>query len=209
MRFSFFIFAFIIFISLGCKKKDDAPVPALAPEFETIEPRSYYPIYPGSFWKYKVNDTSEEIISSDPEYKKHCYEIDYYIYSDTVYVPFLNGVPIYGYDHLLAHPPVGGYLRVPFLSETVGDFFHGSYQDARWTQSISDLIWVTEKTKRGTDSIITTKRQYVSGIGSSPVETFYYTEYTKGIGISKYCVIDGATLDTTYKKVLINCFIND
>ena len=209
----------LFYFTVSCKKSADDVSPAsirttdttdtntvTTPGYDTVYPKSYYPIYPGSFWKYKVNDTSEATVKSDSIYRLHSYLNDYggSSHSDTVYVPFLNGEPVYGYDHLLYILPGWFYKRFPIVTETVGDFFKGSYQDTRGPQNIYDYITVIEKTKRNNDSIIITKRQYVT----NAVETLYYTEYTKGIGITKYCAINGATLDTTYKKVLVDYFIN-
>jgi hypothetical protein len=200
----------LIICQLGCKKKADTVSPTSEQKtYETIKPQSYFPAYPGSYWKYRVNDSLELTDSISPHYVKYAYQTELYpaTYTDSVYVPFCNNQPVFGYNHLVMQPLVWCYKQIPFLSETVGDAFQNAIPDPRQNHSWEDNIYVIDKTKKGNDSVITTKRELIF-IMPIPIITLYYTEYTKDIGITKYCIINGTTLDTTYKKVLISYHIN-
>ena len=60
-------------------------------------PRSYFPAYPGSYWKY-LDDNNDTITSST--LSNYCK--DYYTSgldtSETYLVPFYDGTPIWGYE---------------------------------------------------------------------------------------------------------------
>ena len=89
----------IQFIVLGGCEKAEEPLPPI------VEPGSYFPVYPGSWWKYidKLNDTS--LSSTSDGYLVHSFKIDDEPeqYSAPKRVPFLNGEPIYGYYYVEDH----------------------------------------------------------------------------------------------------------
>ncbi|MGL4597630.1 MAG: hypothetical protein ACRCYO_08885 [Bacteroidia bacterium] len=211
-----------VFFLFACEREQDLtqnapppPAPAAAP-IDTVFPRSYYPIYPGSYWQYTVttpNGTSVEFDSASASYG-----IDFYVdtpnflvpvtyFSDSMYVPKLNGNAVYGYskiDHV--DNPFGDfYIPWPILSETVGDTFERAWTDKRFGDYSEKLI-VLSKTQIGPDSVITLKGHWVYGPN---INNISIQEYVKNIGLTKHLVIDTVANDTVYKRVLTSYLVND
>src|SRR4051812_25136770 len=79
---------------------------------DTVWPGSYYPVYPGSWWKYRQDGNTIVDYTTSPQFVKSSYLVmdarNYpygpnggkVIYSDTAYVPLLNGDPVYGYSRI-------------------------------------------------------------------------------------------------------------
>jgi hypothetical protein len=178
----------------------------------TYVPLSYYPVYPGSWWLYEVNDTTTEQVEVSSTYLPHRYVnapgngsgMD--SYSDTTYVPFLNGKPIYGYNKIAwVAPPFGDYyVQWPILSEEVGFEFERDWTDKRFGD-FSEKVKVTSKYFNGTDSIITLEGHWVYGPNVSHKS---YQTYAKNIGLTFSVIVDTVSTDTLYKKVLSDYFIN-
>ncbi len=109
----------ILFILFSCKKETKADFNKEYPPriYDTIKPLPYFPVYPGSYWKYAVTVSvtipysnpltyniysTNETYSTSSTYRKDSYIIHNTppvndIYSDTVLVPFYNEIPIWGY----------------------------------------------------------------------------------------------------------------
>jgi hypothetical protein len=178
----------------------------------TIVPFNYYPVYPGSWWLYEVNDTTTEQVEVSSTYLPHRYVnapgngsgMD--SYSDTTYVPFLNGKPIYGYNKIAwVAPPFGNYyVQWPILSEEVGFEFERDWTDKRFGD-FSEKVKVTSKYFNGTDSIITLEGHWVYGPNVSKKS---YQTFGKNIGLTTEYIVDTLTMDTVYKKTLLNYFVN-
>ena len=178
----------------------------------TVVPMSYYPVYPGSWWTYQVNDTTTEQVEVSATYLPHSYInspesiSENQTYSDTVYVPFVNGNPIYGYNKIAwVAPPFGNYyVQWPILSEEVGFEFERDWTDKRFGD-FSEKVKVTSKYFNGTDSIITLEGHWVYGPNVSHKS---YQTYVKNIGLTFSVIVDTVSTDTLYKKVLSDYFIN-
>lgn len=113
-------FLFLCLSVLGsCKKEtkkniDDSGT-VLTKTFDTICPLSYFPVYPGSYWKYIYSysvtipysnplayNTGTNIITctTSANYQKDAYFIPNYpsnldFHSDTCLVPFYNNIPVW------------------------------------------------------------------------------------------------------------------
>ena len=178
----------------------------------TVVPMSYYPVYPGSWWTYQLNDTTTEQVEVSATYLPHSYInspesiSENQTYSDTVYVPFVNGNPVYGYNKIAwVRPPFGDYyVQWPILSEEVGFEFERDWTDKRFGD-FSEKVKVTSKYFNGTDSIITLEGHWVYGPN---VSKKCYQTYAKNIGLTFSVIVDTVTTDTLYKKVLSDYFIN-
>lgn len=178
----------------------------------TVVPMSYYPVYPGSWWTYQVNDTTTEQAEVSATYLPHSYInspesiSENQTYSDTVYVPFVNGNPTYGYNKIAwVAPPFGNYyVQWPILSEEVGFEFERDWTDKRFGD-FSEKIKVTNKYFNGTDSIITLEGHWVYGPNVSKKS---YQTFGKNIGLTTEYIVDTLTMDTVYKKTLLNYFVN-
>jgi hypothetical protein len=178
----------------------------------TVVPMNYYPVYPGSWWLYEVNDTTTEQFQVSETYQPHSYENtaseswESPTFSDTVFVPFLNGKPIYGYNKIeWVRPPFGDYyVQWPILSEQVGFEFEREWTDKRYGD-FSEKLKVTSKYFNGTDSIITVEGHWVYGPNVSRKS---YQTFGKNIGLMTEHIVDTLSVDTVYKKVLLNYFVN-
>ena len=210
----------LILVMVSCEKtsiiKSSDPIYDII--YDTIKPLDYFPIYPGSWWKYDINDSLISIDSVSKIYKINSYRTspDYFIYdeegniiqefSDTVYVPFYNSQPIYGYEKIeWIMPPFGDYyIKWPILSETVGFEFERDWTDKRYGD-FGEKVKVTDKLFNGQDSILILVGHWINGDNRSNIR---YQEFIKGIGLSKELVIDTTNNDTVYKKLLMDWYIN-
>jgi len=112
---------FLGFISCG---KDvavkDTPIKKIK-TYDTIFPLSYFPAYPGSYWKYSDSNNDTFVFSTDPVYKLDSYiigELGYH--SDTFYVPFYSKIPIWGYEeHLNPVSNSGSSPMIRILSDSL------------------------------------------------------------------------------------------
>lgn len=178
----------------------------------TYVPFDYYPVYPGSWWLYEVNGSTTEQVEVSATYLPHSYVNSptnlsgAQTFSDTAYVPFLNGQPIYGYNKInWVSPPFGGYYaQWPILSETIGYEFERDWTDKRYGD-FSEKVKVTGKFFNGTDSILTLEGHWVYGPNISKKS---FQTYGKNIGLMHEFIIDTLGGDTVYKKVLIDYLIN-
>src|SRR5688572_24102521 len=89
---------FLLILSFACKKSEDPGMPPSRP-LDTIKPNPYFPVYPGSWWKYRNDKGDTSSLASGP-----AYVMDYYSYvdeniMDRVYaamVPVYAGRKIWG-----------------------------------------------------------------------------------------------------------------
>lgn len=184
------------------------PPPTAVPD--TAFPGSYYPVYPGSFWEYTINGQPGLRDTTSATYLPHSYVSHYNqgqaVYSDTVYVPFLNGRPIYGYSKIEQPPPIfsmTGEKFWPILSETVGFSFTEGWIDTRFGDH-NEYLKVVSKDVQGSDSVITIRGHRVYGLTQN-VST---RKYVKGVGLSLWIIVDTTANDTFFRQELINYFIN-
>lgn len=192
--------ALLSVLMFSCKKEDFL--------YDTIMPQSYYPVYPGSWWIYQINDTGTVISSVSVAYEPHSYKygIESSQVTTPVNVPFLDGRPIYGYDKIEWHaPPYGDcYSKWPILSETVGFTFDREWTDNRYGD-FAEKVEVKNKIFNGTDSVLILEGHWVYG---SKTARKSYQEFVKGIGLTKHIVVDTLTTDTIYRKILTGHFVN-
>ena len=202
----------ILFAAGLCQCKKDVSLKLIP----TLKPLSYYPIFPGSSWKYIQNDTDTVVHTSSNSYVEHTYlkgyEYDKHgkrseVYSDPVYIPLLNNSPIYQYNKIeCIPPPFGDYNRSwPILSEVVGHQFARQFMDQRYCQCV-ETVTVHQKTiNANSDSIIVLKGRWTQGPN---INKNSYQVYTKNIGLSSHFIIDTIAMDTTYKLELFTYHIN-
>lgn len=209
----------MVIVLFSCRKEEvitpenpiteESPSPTPPPP-DTIFPCSYYPVYPGSYWTYQLNDGSlqTDVTSTD-------YLLDDYIMawsspsttSDPVYVPFLNNKPIYGYKKPVqswSHPPGHQFLH-PIISEIVGFEYFRYPSDPRYGDFREYLTIDSKGINLDGDSVITVKGYYVYG-PNLDIRTIEY--YVKDVGLTAHYSYNYITGDTVYSKVLINYFIN-
>ncbi len=212
MRFSLILIALFSTMFFACEKNQEIPM-AKEPSYDTIYPRSYFPVYPGSWWKYKINNAEIITSSVSNEYQLNFYRISDnsslapLLYSDTVYVPLLDAQPIYGYEKIeWRRPPFGDYyIEWPILSETVGFKFERNWEDKRYGD-FTEKVEVKQKLLHGTDSVLILEGHWVYGPNQKNKS---YQTYIKEIGLVKEFIVDTTTSDTLYKKELIDYFVND
>ncbi len=210
MKINLFFIYFSVFLVISCKKT--LTTNTSQKNIETIFPNNYYPVYPKSWWKYKINDSLIITSSVSDTFKLNSYRISYHQtdvtpeYSNLVYVPFLDNNPIYGYNKIeYLTPSFGDYfMKWPILSETVGFKFERNWEDKRYGD-FSEYVEVKSKKFNGKDSILLLEGHWVYGPNISHKS---FQEYTKGKGLTKEFIVDTLKSDTLYKKILIDYFIN-
>lgn len=216
MKIKFILLLSLTITTISCKKdKTPTQINTTQVQFDTIQPRSYYPVYPGSWWQYVVNDSTTTHYSVSSTYLPHSYmDTPNYMstgsssdYSDTAYVPFLNSNPIYGYEKIVhIDDPFGNYYtRWPILKETVGFEFDRDWTDTRYGD-FNEKVKVIDKYFNGQDSILVLKGHWIYGPNISHIS---YQKYAKNIGLTTEHIIDTVANDTLYKKYLVNYFINN
>ena len=106
------------FLITSCKKDNTDPVDntgtgSETEEFQTIEPLSYFPAFPGSFWKYVDINGDTTMTSTALEYMEDYYTVGMQGFvSDTFLVPFYQGDAIWRYE---AHTgPISNGGSYPF-----------------------------------------------------------------------------------------------
>jgi hypothetical protein len=206
----------LIILFTACKKNITEVEKPLPQTYDTIKPMAYYPAYPGSWWKYMVNGAQINTDTVGAKYQMHFYKNNQFTYdsagnvvdsySDTVYVPFLNGRPIYGYmriEHI--RPPFGDfYTQWPILSETVGFSFERYWSDKRYGD-FSEKVRVANKFFDGQDSVLVLEGRWVYG---PEINKKSYQKYAKGIGLIYEVIVDTTSQDTLFEKKLIDFRIN-
>jgi hypothetical protein len=205
MKFIYFAL-FLLLICAGCQKEIEPPI---------IEPGSYYPVYPNSWWKYLINDSIVQRDTTSDDYIVHSYLIydDPEKYSDPARVPFINGLPIYGYNFVESIGYPDNYYGLnklwPILSEKIGDSFWSFWVDHRYSRPC-ELVTVQSTTFNGTDSLLL----LVSGYTTINIYDHYiypeirYRTFVKGVGCISDIVVDTVTSDTLSRKILIDYYVN-
>lgn len=198
-------------------------------KIDTLKPLSYFPVFPGSYWKYLVNNQDTLRIQTNPTYIKDSYPIQIYsaqnIYhvSDTVYVPVItNANPNYLYDYVFASTSKAiyqyssivqmgiassastGLIKAAFLSESIGAVITRGGYDFRYPD-FRETIVVTQKTAINGDSVLILKGQYNK---TNLPNLFSYEKYIKNVGLSLRYVTDSISHDTVYKCKLLSYYIN-
>jgi hypothetical protein len=223
-----------IAVMFGCAKDPivedpvvDPPVPKV---LQIVEPLPYYPVYPGSWWKYKrftkryevdtANlqlvlagiDTIYYTVSVSPEYMPHSYKTfpafdgtTYTTrYSDTVLVPFVNGKPIYQYCRVdRASQLSTPYFEelYPFLSEQVGVTLISSYGDPKFIY-LGPYMQIMEKTiDNQKDSIIRVRGTYY---GSFMMGREELLTYKKDVGMVSCYIYYPNRNDTISGDILLD-----
>ncbi|MCA1761844.1 MAG: hypothetical protein ABR574_11240 [Cryomorphaceae bacterium] len=225
------LFLAIVLISLGCEKDDNTSNPTAGGDegggdamVEVVNPGSYFPVFPGSWWTYTEYDmayewidgtytltgidTSETTDEVSPDYLPHAYITNGEIanenpeegYSDTVMVPFFNGEPIYRYSRVdFKSQAPESYELYPFLSENVGDTLETEFSDPRFDYLGPFVVVLNKTVDSQNDSIIELKRYYSPGFNGFFID--WYT-YKKDVGLVSHYTTSTSTNDTVYARVL-------
>ncbi|MBL7902058.1 MAG: hypothetical protein JNK73_08695 [Bacteroidia bacterium] len=216
----------LLFFFLSCKKQESDPQPIPTP-IDTIKPGSYFPVYPGSWWKYKLTDSTGVTVatySTYPTYLKHtyCKGRDNWVTckspSDTVFVPFYNGAPIYRYqyiDYAVAPFLKEDYLY-DFLTETAGACKirpNRKFCDPRYPgfNCVEEEITHISKAKLGSDSVLIAKGHFININGLDNIispHQIFQKEYIKNLGMNLFWIVDTLSNDTVRKIQLIDHFVN-
>jgi hypothetical protein len=208
----------LIFIQLGCEKNNNGlkPQDEIVEQdeivgFDTIYPKTYLPVFPGSYWIYKnKNGIIDTIFASND------YVLDYYTYSsvgyvsDTFFVPRLNNISIWGYEaHTGPYSHGGSYPFTLILNDTAKVGYN--WVIAYWAGNenrrkiIAKDTLILLSTGNEFDSVIIVK-EYQSMPYNVP-EWWYKRYYAKGIGMIKEEW--WSSYNSTYKiKELVDFKIN-
>ena len=208
MRVLKIIIVLLIFSLIACKKENDYPI---------IEPGSYFPVYPDSFWKYLVDDSILTMDSTNDNYELHHAKIaeSYNDYTEYCYVPYYNAgnlspLPyschVYKYGRYVYNALTPTQIW-PFLSETIGYTF--SLAPTSQYPEDNERFIVKAKIFNGQDSVLIQEATYfTNNYPQFTSSSKRYQEYIKGVGLAKDIVYDTITHDTISKKILVDYFIS-
>lgn len=200
----------------ACQKKSSvnnqiltpAPPP---PPYDTVYPLSYFPVYPGSYWEYTIDTGGIITIKTDSTYKKDAYTVGVAAYqSDTAFVPFYDGVPIWGYEaHTGPISHAGSYPLTQILSDTltVGDhWIIASWQGNQISRKITAMNSSVTVSGNTYSPTIVVEEYYSQGPPTYIWKAKRY--YALNIGLVKEEINEPNT-STVYTKELTNYFINN
>jgi len=85
-----FILGLFFLICAACNKDKNEII-------ETIEPGSYFPVYPGSYWRYIDSNGDTLSRTTGPKYVEDIYYVGGVAKQGPYYVPLYEGKPIWGY----------------------------------------------------------------------------------------------------------------
>jgi len=205
MRVLKFIIIPLIFLIISCDKETN---------YRIIEPGSYFPVYPGSWWKYIINDstiikdsTSHNYILDilPPELKEQVY-VPYY-YSAPGSPVAING-PVYKYDRIANYPKRGpGSVLWPILRETTGYSYDVNPPEISGNP-VKERATVQAKIYNGQDSIliITSHFEKLDGTDTLPLKR--HKEFIKNIGLSMSIQYDTIKMDTVSEIRLFDYYVN-
>jgi hypothetical protein len=193
---------FIFTVLFSCKKDDI--------DRNVIYPGPYFPVYPNSYWKYvqKDGDTITKSTSSDYLPDSFISE-EYNVYTEDAYVPFWNGIPIYGYcTPVFVNANDKGRVLTPLLRDKAG------FEWITW-QSINDSIiefvsaMDTVLTVKGTlyQNVIVVEKNSWSDHQLSNI--YSYRFYARDIGLIKEIDLNISNNDTLRFSDLIEYHIGE
>jgi hypothetical protein len=189
----------------SCNRDSDALFPG---PLDTIKPKPYLPIYPGSWWKYVDANGDTVLQTTGAHYVRDtlCWrEPDGIHFTKPSYVPVWNGKPTWGYTQQGHTGSIEGtlYYTADVLRETVG---------GQWTVEYSqgDPRWETPGIVR--DVMATGLTMNVDSLSFTDVikvreSSFYprYLYYARDVGLIKtekvianYQVVDDLKLVSWY-----------
>jgi len=191
---------------IACNKEND---------YRKIEPGSYFPVYPGSWWKYIINDSTIIKDSTSVDYKLDCLPPEC---NEQVYVPVyysannspiaING-PVYKYHRIINYPKRGpGSQLWPILSETIGFSFDVLPYEVAHSPYI-ERATVKAKVFNGQDSILIITGHFEDNYGNDTLPLKRHREFTRNIGLTMNVLYDTIKMDTIYKCILIEHYINN
>lgn len=205
-----FILALIFITLFACEKEPSSNV--IIPK-KTVHPRPYFPVYPGSWWKYEINKKDTVVRSTSEKYIPHSYwkamkyvnGIQVIDSTEVVLVPFYDGEPIYGYDEIRQVFSGNGVMyRSPLLRDKVGTkFIRGGYN--HHFPELSETVTVEEKFFNGSDTVIVLKGRWFSDL---LMPHHVYEEFAKDKGLIKRYHVLNSNSDTIYSEELIDHYIN-
>lgn len=195
----------ICFISLFtfCKKEE-------IKNYQTIYPLPYFPVYPGSYWKYNDSIGNISEIKTSDNYMLHSFYFDDFdgLLTDSVYVPFWNGIPVYGYSI----PESGsGYslTLLPLLKEEAGASW--CFSGYKWSYDYKVISKDTSIVVNDTtfDNVIVVKKYYPGNSWSPPATNHSLTYYAKNVGLIKEAVVNQVNNDTAIIRAITDYYINN
>lgn len=204
-------FLLIAIVLLGCERNDgNNATPTPTSGYDTLLPLDYFPCWPGSWWLYVDSNGDTSMTRTDSTWHLDSYvESGAAFYSDTFFVPFYEGVPIWGYEaHTGPISNAGSYPLTLILSDTlpVGYPWLIHY----WSGTgVSRRVFAIDTTLQTGTSVfyptIGVEEYYSTGPQGEPTIAKRY--YTSGIGLVREDLYD--LIDTTVNtRWLQSFFIN-
>lgn len=186
-----------------------SPTTTTTSSYKIIYPLDYFPVYPGSYWKYVDSDEDTTIIRTNSSYQKDSYQNQQAPKkSDTCLVPIYNNIPIWGYEaHTGPISHAGSYRLTRILSESLpvgsywGIYSWGGINVTRKIIAKDTTITISNKPYYPTIIV----EEYYSSLSVTNVwkATRYYTKH---IGLVKEDLPKSGSTKIT--KEILDYYIN-
>ena len=200
-RARYLLLLLLVIAATVCKKHNEYP---------KVYPGSYFPAYPGSWWKYRtVQPGSLDSITwtTSADYKPHHYLTGLNTYSDYSLVPFLFEEAIYGYNKVHCMESAGTCFLSPFLSETPGTCFDWP-GITKYNMGYTRWEVISKGVDEHNDSVLAIKGSQKSPTGQSWSKYVTWIIYKKNVGMILSCDIDTTSNDTVFRQYLTNYHIS-
>jgi len=111
----------LVFICFACNKD----------KLERLEPKSYFPVFPGSYWEYLDSEGDTIVKRTASDYIEDIYYVGGDVVRGPYYVPVYEDVPIWGYSEHTGNPGHSymspGLVPILSVSSSLGQAWEVSF----------------------------------------------------------------------------------
>lgn len=212
---SFYLTVLVLFSCIcACTKEKSQNNTQINPthsSYDTLFPLDYFPVFPGSYWKYVDTQNNITVIQTDTTYQKDYYTVGAAAFvSDTFYVPIYNGTPIWRYKAHTGSISHSGSTPLPrILSDSLP--IGSQWVIYSWTGTqVSRRLLAKDTSIEISNHIFYPTIVVEEFYSQGPTYNLWIVRryYTQNIGLIKeerYNVLDS----TISSKELVDYFIND
>jgi hypothetical protein len=191
----------LVTAATACKKQDEYP---------KVYPGSYFPAYPGSWWKYRIirpGSLDSVTWTTSADYQPDRYLTGVNTYSDYSLVPFIFGEAIYGYNKVHCMESAGPCFLSPFLSETPGASWDWP-GITKYNMGYTRWRVISKGVDTQNDSVLVIKGAQKAPSGQNAIKYVTWIIYKKNVGMILSCDIDTTVNDTVLKQYLTTFHIS-
>lgn len=175
------LFGFLVFICFACSKND---------KIERLEPRSYFPVFPGSYWKYLDSNGDTVVRKTGSDYIEDRYYVGGELIRGPHYVPLYEDTPIWEYYEHTYNPghqyQSPGFVQILSESSPLGKEWEAWYYPSQLTK-VSRKVVFRDSTIRvsGNEYFPTMMVEEFYSMGPDFYLWIYKRYYTEHVGLIK------------------------